>query len=107
MRMWMAFELDWAKPFRDAVYETMGKRRLQDTGISETDLKREIARRTDNPFYEKFAVHVLTTPKNDELIADRHELLAEKMGLMEARLADGGSIAKLAGKPPRFKPLRA
>ncbi|MGD9921164.1 MAG: glutathione S-transferase family protein, partial [Pseudorhodoplanes sp.] len=27
MRMWFAFENDFAKPFRDAVYETMGKQR--------------------------------------------------------------------------------
>lgn len=89
MRMWMAFELDWAKPFRDAVYETMGKRRLQDTNISPDELQSEISRRTDNPFYLKFALNVLTTPKDDQLIADRHHVLAEKMALMEDRLSDG------------------
>ena len=89
MRMWMAFELDWARPFRDAIYETMGKRRLQDTQISPQDLTREITRRTDNPFYLKFAMNVLTTPKNDDLIADRHHVLREKMALMEKRLSDG------------------
>jgi glutathione S-transferase len=29
------------------------------------------------------------SPKNDELIADRHQVLAEKMALMERRLEDG------------------
>ncbi len=91
MRMWMAFELDWAKPFRDVIYETMGKKRLQDTDISPEDLATEITKRTDNPFYLKFAMGVLTTPKNDELIADRHTLLNEKMTLMENRLSDGRS----------------
>jgi glutathione S-transferase len=43
MRMWMAFELDWAKPFRDAIYETMGKKRLQDTNIGTDELAKEIS----------------------------------------------------------------
>ena len=89
MRMWMAFELDWAKPFRDAIYETMGKRRLQDTGITPEKLAEEITKRTPNKYYLKFATQVLTTPKNTELIADRHQVLLEKMQLMEDRLADG------------------
>jgi glutathione S-transferase len=89
MRMWMAFELDWAKPFRDAIYETMGKQRLQSTGITPERLREEIERRTPNPYYLKFATRVLTTPKDDELIAERHQVLLEKMALMEERLGDG------------------
>ena len=89
MRMWMAFELDWAKPFRDAVYETMGKKRLQDTNITPDELTRQISERTSNPYYLKFAMGVLTTPKNEELIADRHQVLLEKMAFMEKRLSDG------------------
>jgi glutathione S-transferase len=85
----MAFELDWAKPFRDAIYETMSKRRLQDTGITPEKLAEEITKRTPNKYYLKFATQVLTTPKNTELIADRHQVLLEKMRLMEDRLADG------------------
>lgn len=89
MRMWMAFELDWAKPFRDAIYETWGKTRLQDTGMSTEELEREITSRTGNPFYLKFAKKVMSTPKDDALIADRHHVLLEKMALMEKRLEDG------------------
>lgn len=89
MRMWMAFELDWAKPFRDAIYETLGKSRLKDTGVTPDDLKDAIGKRTDNPYYLKFALKVLTEPKDDALVADRHAVLLEKMALMEARLSDG------------------
>ncbi len=89
MRMWMAFELDWAKPFRDAIYETLGKKRLQDSGMTEEKLREEIRSRTDNPFYLKFALKVLKEPKNEELIRDRHAVLLEKMALMEERLSDG------------------
>jgi glutathione S-transferase len=46
MRMWFAFENDFAKPFRDAVYETMGKERLQGTGITPEKLREEIGKRT-------------------------------------------------------------
>jgi glutathione S-transferase len=89
MRMWMAFELEWAKPFRDAIYETMGKKRLQDSGITPERLKEEITRRTGNAYYLKFATEVLTRPKNAELVGDRHQVLLEKMQLMEERLSDG------------------
>jgi glutathione S-transferase len=91
MRMWMAFELDWAKPFRDAIYETVGKARLQDAGLTEEQLREEITGRTENPFYLKFALKVLQEPKNEELIGDRHAVLLEKMALMEERLANGRS----------------
>jgi glutathione S-transferase len=89
MRMWMAFELEWAKPFRDAIYETLGKKRLQDSGITVEGLKQEITKRTSNEYYLKFATRVLTAPKDAELLADRHKVLLEKMQLMEERLADG------------------
>jgi glutathione S-transferase len=89
MRMWMAFELEWAKAFRDSIYETTGKKRLQDTGFTVEKLKEEITRRTSNEFYLKFATRVLTQPKDTELLADRRKVLMEKMQLMEDRLADG------------------
>lgn len=89
MRMWMAFELEWAKPFRDAIYETFGKARLKNAGVTEAKLTEEITKRTSNPFYLKFAKKVLNEPKNDELVADRLAVLFEKMDLMEERLADG------------------
>lgn len=89
MRMWFAFENDFAKPFRDAVYETFGKERLQATGLTPEKLREEIGKRTRNEAYARFAVQVLTTPRNDELIADRREVLLEKMELMENELSDG------------------
>jgi len=48
MRMWFAFESDFGKPFRDAVYETMGKERLKSTGITPEMLRAEISKRTVN-----------------------------------------------------------
>lgn len=89
MRMWFAFENDFAKPFRDAVYETMGKERLKSTGLTAEALRAEILRRTPNEAYARFAVGVLTTPKNEELILDRQLLLLEKLSFMESKLLDG------------------
>jgi glutathione S-transferase len=89
MRMWFAFENDFAKPFRDAVYETMGKERLQSTGITPDKLREELSKRTSNEAYIRFATSVLTTPRNDAVLQDRQLLLMEKMGLMEERLSDG------------------
>jgi len=89
MRMWMAFELEWAKPFRDAIYETFGKKRLKDAGVTEAKLTEEITKRTSNPFYLKFAKKVLNEPKDEELVRDRLAVLFEKMDLMEERLGDG------------------
>lgn len=89
MRMWFAFEGDFAKPFRDAVYETFGKERLKGMGVTPQKLQEEIGRRTANPFYLRFATKVLTTPRDDELVEDRKLLLFEKMDQMEERLSDG------------------
>ena len=89
MRMWFAFENDFAKPFRDAVYETMGKERLQSTGITPEKLRDEISKRTTNEVYVRFATKVLTAPKDEALVADRQQLLMEKMSLMDSRLSDG------------------
>jgi glutathione S-transferase len=89
MRMWFAFENDFAKPFRDAAYETMGKERLRSTGITPDKLREEISRRTKNEAYVRFATKVLTAPRDDEMLADRHQLMMEKMAQMEERLSDG------------------
>jgi glutathione S-transferase len=89
MRMWFAFENDLAKPFRDAVYETMGKERLQGTGITPEKLREEIGKRTRNEAYIRFATKVLTTPRDDALVADRQQLMLEKMEQMNNQLADG------------------
>src|SRR6185436_5184348 len=89
VRMWFAFENDFAKPFRDAVYETMGKERLQSTGITPEKLREEIFKRTQNEAYVRFATGVLTSPRNEAVIAHSQQLLLEKMAGMEERLADG------------------
>jgi glutathione S-transferase len=89
MRMWFAFENDFAKPFRDAAYETLGKERLQSTGITPEKLSEEISKRTTNEAYIRFATKVLTTPRDNELLADRHQVMMEKMAQMDDRLSDG------------------
>jgi glutathione S-transferase len=89
MRMWFAFENDFAKPFRDAVYETFAKDRVKSTGLTPEKLREEISKRTPNRSYADTAVHVLTTPRNDALVKDRQLILLEKMQQMENRLADG------------------
>jgi glutathione S-transferase len=91
MRMWFAFENDFAKPFRDAAYETLGKERLQSTGITAEKLREEISKRTSNEAYIRFATKVLTTPRDNELLADRHQVMMEKMAQMDDRLSDGRS----------------
>ncbi len=70
-------------------YETMGKERLQSTGITPEKLREEISKRTLNEAYVRFATKVLTAPRDDALVADRQQLLIEKMASMEDRLADG------------------
>jgi glutathione S-transferase len=89
MRMWFAFENDFAKPCRDCAYETLGKERLQSSGISPDKLREEISKRTKNEAYIRFATKVLTTPRDDALLAERHLVLLEKMDMMERQLADG------------------
>lgn len=89
VQMWMAFELDWAKAFRDAVYETFAKDRLKSNVDDVAKLKDEITKRTKNPYYLKFATKVLTTERDEELLNDRLQVLFEKMDWMEEKLADG------------------
>ena len=89
MRMWFAFENDFGKPFRDAAYETFAKDRLKSIGITPDKLRDEIGKRTKNEAYLRFATKVLTTARDDELVADRQQILLEKMAQMEDRLADG------------------
>jgi len=52
-------------------------------------LRDEISKRTTNEVYIRFATKVLTTPKDEALVADRQQLLMEKMSLMDSRLSDG------------------
>jgi glutathione S-transferase len=89
MRMWFAFEGDFAKPFRDASYEMAGKARIQNTGLTAEELRAEIGKRTNNEAYQKFARNVLTAPRDEGVIADRLAVILEKIGAMERRLGDG------------------
>lgn len=89
MRMWFAFENDFGRPFRDAAYETFGKDRLKSTGVTADKLRAEIGKRTSNAAYVRFASKVLTAPRDDALIADRQEVMLEKLAEMDDRLADG------------------
>jgi len=89
MRMWIAFELDWAKPFRDAIYETLAKDRLKANMPDPSKLAEEIGKRGANPVYTEIARKVLTTPRNEALLKEKYAILFEKMDWMEKRLADG------------------
>jgi glutathione S-transferase len=89
MRMWFAFENDWAKPFRDAAYETLAKKRLQDSGLTPEQLRAELLKRTRNEAYVKFATQVLTTPPNRATLDFCLALIFEKLTQMETTLSDG------------------
>lgn len=89
VQMWMAFELDWAKPFRDAIYETFAKDRLKANVESVESLKTEIGKRGANPVYGEIAAKVLTLPRNEETVREKHAILFEKMDWMEDKLSDG------------------
>lgn len=89
MRMWLAFELEWAKPFRDVIYETYGKQRLRQSGVTPERLPELVGERTPLGAYARFAVKVLTAPPDRDLIADRTAVLFERMDWMEWELRDG------------------
>ena len=89
MRAWFAFENDWAKPFRDAVYETMAKERIRSSGLTAEQAQSEIARRTPNAVYGRIAARLITEPTDETILRDRLDILAEKIAQMEDMLADG------------------
>lgn len=89
MRMWFAFEQEWAKPFRDAIYETYAKTRLKSSGLTEQTLPAAIAERTPNAVYARIALGVLTKPTDQALLGDRLAVLMERLAWMEAQLGDG------------------
>lgn len=88
MRMWMAYEMEWAKPFREAIYQTYGKTRLQSTRITETALAEKIVSNTQNPAYARFAQRVLTEPADEQRLSEYIGILFERMSWMEERLSD-------------------
>lgn len=89
MRGWFAFENDWAKPFRDAVYETFAKDRIRATGLTPDTVGAEIAKRTPNAVYARIAARLIADPKDEAKVTDCIDLLMEKIGAMEDRLSDG------------------
>lgn len=89
MQMWMAFELELAKPFRDAIYETHARERLRSLGVTAESLPALIGARTPNPVYLRMTQQLLATPRNDALLEDRIAILCERLAWLEARLADG------------------
>jgi glutathione S-transferase len=107
MRMWMAFEMEWAKPFRDVIYQTYAKKRLRETGVSAASLGGEIQKRTTNPAYLHAATSVLLDPVNEQYLSDRIAILMERMAWMEGQLThndawllgDDFSLADIALAP--------
>lgn len=89
MRMWFAFEADFARPFRDASYETMGKARVKNAGLDKAQLMEIITSKTSNPFYSSLVLSLLETPTNEAVIAEKLLLIFEKMAGLERALSDG------------------
>jgi len=89
VRMWFAFENDWAKPFRAVVYETLAKDRIRATGLTAQQVKGEIAKRTPNPVYGAIAERLLVAPPDDRLVVEQLALVFEKIEQMERVLGDG------------------
>jgi glutathione S-transferase len=80
--------MEWAKPFREAIYQTYGKTRLQSTKITEESLTEKITANTRNPVYAKFARRILIEPVNEERLSEYIEILFERMRWMENQLSD-------------------
>ena len=90
MRMWFAFENDFGKPFRDAAYETFAKDRLKNHRASrQTNCAKRLASGPQTKPMFALPPRCSTTDRDNELIADRQQILLEKMTQMEDRLADG------------------
>lgn len=89
MRMWLAFELECAKPFRDAIYETYGRDRLQRSGITAAALQDKLAARGVAPVYGRIAARLLSTPRDPRRVADSVEILTERFDWLERELDDG------------------
>jgi glutathione S-transferase len=89
MRQWIAFEQEWARPFRDAIYEGFARERLRRTGLAAHELPARLGANTSNPAYLHLAIDLLSRPGDPQVIADRIAVLMERLAWMEERLADG------------------
>jgi glutathione S-transferase len=89
MREWIAYEQEWAKPFRDAIYETYARERLRASGITVEGLPARIGANTGNPAWLHLAQSLLARGTDHEVLADRVAILMERLGWMEEQLGDG------------------
>ncbi len=88
MREWIAYEQEWAKPFRDAIYETYARERLRGSGITAEDLPARIGINTPNPAWLHLAQSLLARGTDAAVLADRVAILMERLAWMEEQLAD-------------------
>ncbi|NKB37693.1 MAG: hypothetical protein GKR93_11055 [Gammaproteobacteria bacterium] len=88
MRMWMAFEMEWAKPFREAIYQSYGKSRLRETGLDTASLSARVRENTANTAYLNTAKSVLNDPIDEKRLNDCIKVLMERMQWMEEQLSD-------------------
>ena len=89
MREWIAYEQEWAKPFRDAIYETYARERLRTSGITMEELPARIGANTDNPAWLHLAQSLLARGTDQAVLLDRLAILMERLGWMEEQLGDG------------------
>ena len=89
MREWIAYEQEWARPFREAIYETYARERLRGSGITAEELPARIGANTLNPAWLHLAQSLLARGTDHAALADRVAILMERLGWMEEQLADG------------------
>ena len=89
MRMWFAFEADWAKPFRDIVYESLAKDRVRNAGLPLKEIVNTIHAHGANAVYARIVENLYHAPANTGLIDERRQLIFEKLSGMERALDDG------------------
>lgn len=89
LREWIAYEQEWAKPFRDAIYETYARERLRGSGITAEELPARIGANTANPAWLHLAQSLLARGTDHAVLADRVAILMERLAWMEAQLGDG------------------
>lgn len=89
LREWIAYEQEWARPFRDAIYETYARERLRGSGIRPEELPARIGANTANPAWLHLAESLMARDTDHALLADRVAILMERLAWMEDRLADG------------------
>jgi glutathione S-transferase len=89
MRMCVAFELELAKPFRDAVYETHARRRIADSGLTVEALAAATEERGAALVHRQRSERLLTTPSDPQRLQESYALLIERLEWLERRLGDG------------------